>query len=117
MATPEEDKGRGYDSLYEEFDSPLQQQLRREAYGEDTGQHSSVTAGELQEIVSALNLSNDSRFLPRLRSCRPALLRGAVGRMSWLRRGRELACNSVARHVWLLLRALPPHLATYDESD
>jgi integrase len=42
MAVPVEPEGRGYDKLYEEFDSPLQQKLRREAYGEDIGHNSWV---------------------------------------------------------------------------
>jgi len=63
MAVPVEPEGRGYDKLYEEFDSPLGQQLRREAYGEDIGQHSWVTADELQEDISLLKLSRGSRIL------------------------------------------------------
>ena len=63
MAVPGESEGRDYDKLYEEFDSPLQQQLRREAYGEDIGQHSWVTSEELQEDIRRLELSRSSRFL------------------------------------------------------
>jgi SAM-dependent methyltransferase len=63
MAVPGEHEGWGYDKLYEEFDSPLCQQLRREAYGEDIGQHSWVTAEELQEDIPRLKLSRASRFL------------------------------------------------------
>ena len=63
MAVPGEHEGRVYDKLYEEFDSPLQQQLRREAYGEDIGHNSWVTADELQEDISLLKLSRASRFL------------------------------------------------------
>jgi SAM-dependent methyltransferase len=63
MAVPGQHEGRGYDKLYEEFDSPLWQQLRREAYGEDIGQHSWVTAEELQEDIPRLKLSRASRFL------------------------------------------------------
>lgn len=63
MAVPLEPGGRGYDNLYEEFDSPLGQQFRREAYGEDIGQHSWLTADELQEDISRLKLSRASRFL------------------------------------------------------
>jgi hypothetical protein len=36
-----------YDTAYEAFDSPLAQQMRAEAYGEDIGQHSWVTANDL----------------------------------------------------------------------
>jgi SAM-dependent methyltransferase len=63
MAIPADPHSRGYDNLYEEFDSPLKRQLRREAYGEDIGQHSWVTADELQEDISGLSLSRASRFL------------------------------------------------------
>ena len=47
-------KGLSYDDLYREFDSPLSKQLRREAYGTDLGQHSWVTAEELEEILARL---------------------------------------------------------------
>jgi len=63
MAIPVEPEGQGYDKLYEGFDSPLGQQLRHEAYGEDIGQHSWVTADELQEDISHLKLSHASHFL------------------------------------------------------
>src|SRR5204863_10033323 len=69
MAIPVEPEGRGYDKHYEEFDSPLWQQLRREAYGEDIGQHSWVTADELQEDISLLKLARASHFLDL--GCRP----------------------------------------------
>ena len=54
---------RGYDSSYKEFDSPLMRQLRADAYGEDIGQHSWVTADELRGDISRLALSPSSRFL------------------------------------------------------
>ena len=54
---------RGYDDFYRHFDSPLMQQIRREAYGEDIGQHSWVTAEELRADVSLLELSPSSRLL------------------------------------------------------
>lgn len=63
MAIPEDPRSPGYDNPYEEFDSPLKRQLRREAYGEDIGQHSWVTVDELHEDVSLLALSRESRFL------------------------------------------------------
>ncbi len=52
-----------YDALYAGFDSPLMQQLRREAYGEDIGQHSWVTADELRWDIERLALSASSRLL------------------------------------------------------
>jgi SAM-dependent methyltransferase len=53
----------GYESLYENFDSPLMRTLRREAYGEDIGQHSWVSADELRADMPRLNLSSSSRCL------------------------------------------------------
>lgn len=53
----------GYDALYEAFDSPLMQQLRHEAYGEDIGQHSWVTADELRSDIERLALTTSSRLL------------------------------------------------------
>jgi SAM-dependent methyltransferase len=52
-----------YDDLYKEFDSPLMQQMRRDAYGEDIGQHSWVTAAELREDLPGLELSPSSHLL------------------------------------------------------
>jgi SAM-dependent methyltransferase len=63
-------EGWGYDKLYEEFDSPLMQKLRRKAYGQDIGQHSWVTSEELQENIPRLKLSRASRLLDL--GCGPA---------------------------------------------
>jgi len=54
---------RGYESFYEAFDTPLMRRLREEAYGEDIGQHSWVTAAELAEDIPRLALSGASRLL------------------------------------------------------
>jgi SAM-dependent methyltransferase len=54
---------QGYDSVYREFDSPLMRRLRREAYGEDIGQHSWVGAEELRTDVHRLALCAESRLL------------------------------------------------------
>ena len=59
-----------YDKLYEHFDSPLMRQLRAEAYGQDIGQHSWVTAEELLANIPRLNLSPESRLLDL--GCGPA---------------------------------------------
>lgn len=53
----------GYDSFYRDFDSPLMRKIRREAYGEDIGQHSWVGAEELRSDIHRLELSPSSRFL------------------------------------------------------
>jgi len=62
MRTPL-DESQGYDDLYQDFDSPFQQQLRREAYGKDIGQHSWVTAEELEQDIKRLRISRESCFL------------------------------------------------------
>jgi SAM-dependent methyltransferase len=54
---------QGYDSLYREFDSPLMRRIRREAYGEDIGQHSWVGADELRADIVRLDLSPSSRLI------------------------------------------------------
>src|SRR5713226_6448423 len=63
MCAPAESEGRGYDDLYKDFDSDLMRKIRREAYGKDIGQHSWVSAEELEEHISRLKLSAGSRFL------------------------------------------------------
>ena len=51
-----------YDKLYKDFDAPLMQQLRHEAYGKDIGQHSWATADELAEDIPRLQLTRASRL-------------------------------------------------------
>ena len=63
MAAVTESSADGYESFYREFDSPLMRQLRREAYGEDIGQHSWVSADELRSDLRRLGLTASSRFL------------------------------------------------------
>ena len=53
----------GYDRLYADFDSDVMRRVRAEAYGEDVGQHSWVTAKELDGAVDALALTPSSRLL------------------------------------------------------
>ena len=53
----------GYEAFYRDFDTPLMRQLRREAYGEDIGQHSWVCAAELRGDIRRLALTPSSRFL------------------------------------------------------
>ena len=52
-----------YESFYRDFDSPLMRQVRQEAYGEDIGQHSWVTADQLRADVDRLRLSRSSRLV------------------------------------------------------
>ena len=63
MSGPPDWGASGYESLYAGFDSPLQRQLRREAYGEDIGQHSWVRSEELRRDAGRLALSARSRLL------------------------------------------------------
>src|SRR5690349_13871297 len=63
MSDPNSSTRQGYDPSYGQFDSPLMRQLRLEAYGEDIGQHSWVTADELRKDMARLRLSEASRVL------------------------------------------------------
>jgi SAM-dependent methyltransferase len=60
---PHDSTDRSYDTVYEAFDSPLAQQMRAEAYGEDIGQHSWVTADDLRADVAMMNLSPAMQIL------------------------------------------------------
>lgn len=63
MTASKPSSATGYDRLYAAFDSPLNRRLRKEAYGEDIGQHSWVTAAELRSDLARLSLSGASRLL------------------------------------------------------
>ena len=63
MHTHRESPADGYESFYREFDSPIMRLLRREAYGEDIGQHSWVGGDELRADIRRLRLSPSSRFI------------------------------------------------------
>jgi SAM-dependent methyltransferase len=52
-----------YESFYRDFDSPAMREFRRDAYGEDIGQHSWVSAEELRGDIPRLGLSKTSRIL------------------------------------------------------
>lgn len=52
-----------YESFYREFNSPLMRQIRREAYGEDIGQHSWIGSDELRQDAKRLKLGATSRLL------------------------------------------------------
>jgi cyclopropane fatty-acyl-phospholipid synthase-like methyltransferase len=52
-----------YEAFYRQFDSPLMRAIRKEAYGEDIGQNSWVSAAELREDVRRLRLTRSSRLL------------------------------------------------------
>lgn len=63
MDGAKEERADGYEAFYREFDSPLMRRIRREAYGEDIGQHSWVSAGEVREDIDRLKLSPSSRLI------------------------------------------------------
>ena len=63
MTEPAAETNEGYDQPYADFYSPLKRQLREEAYGEDIGQHSWVTAAELRGDVERLGLLPSSVVL------------------------------------------------------
>ena len=54
---------KNYESLYEDFESPLMRELRREAYGEDIGQHSWVTAADLRSDTARLGIPVGGQLL------------------------------------------------------
>jgi hypothetical protein len=57
MCAQDEFDDRSYDAVYKAFDSPPMQRVRLEAYGKDIGQHSWVTAEELEEDIPRLKLT------------------------------------------------------------
>jgi SAM-dependent methyltransferase len=63
MPTRSEPIADAYESFYREFDSPLMRRVRLEAYGEDIGQNSWVSAGELRADAVRLRLTPSSRLL------------------------------------------------------
>jgi SAM-dependent methyltransferase len=81
MAGERDSDRPSYDALYRGFDSPVMRRIREEAYGEDIGQHSWVTASELRADIGRLNLSPAGRLLDL--GCGPcgplAFIVGAVG--------------------------------------
>ena len=95
MATGEKREHPGYDGLYRDFDSPLMQKVRAEAYGKDIGQHSWVTAEELEQHVARLNLSPASRLLDL--GCGPGgLLAFVVERVRCHGIGLDLSAEAIA---------------------
>ena len=63
MDHPADNATKNYDSLYEEFESSVMREVRREAYGEDIGQHSWVSAADLRRDVVRLNIPIGGRLL------------------------------------------------------
>ena len=63
MTPPAKSNEPGYEQPYANFEAPLMRQLRKEAYGEDIGQHSWVTAAELRSDIVRLALGPSSHVL------------------------------------------------------
>jgi ubiquinone/menaquinone biosynthesis C-methylase UbiE len=58
------DAGRGqYDANYGNFQTQLYEQIRREAFGEDIGQNSWLTADEQDKFLTTLDLSSGKNLL------------------------------------------------------
>ena len=55
--------GGHYDSNYGNFESDLYSAIRREAFGEDIGQNSWLTADEQERFIQQLGLSTDKKLL------------------------------------------------------
>lgn len=62
MANEDENKTK-YEGFYRDFDLQVMRQMRIEAYGEDLGQHSWVSADELRRDIQLLRLSSSSFLL------------------------------------------------------
>lgn len=54
---------KNYDALYQRFDAEIMRQVRREAYGEDIGQHSWVLAEDLEHDLARLRLTDSACLL------------------------------------------------------
>src|SRR4029077_2836597 len=54
---------KNYDALYKQFESEIMRQVRREAYGEDIGQHSWVLAEDLEHDLARLRLTDSACLL------------------------------------------------------
>ena len=63
MSPDQDARAEGYEAIFEQFDSALMRRIRREAYGEDIGQHSWVTADEVRADVERLALTESSRLI------------------------------------------------------
>ena len=57
------DGPKNYDAPYQNFESEIMRQVRREAYGEDIGQHSWVLAEDLEHDLARLRLTDSACLL------------------------------------------------------
>lgn len=94
MPLPPESRADGYEAFYRDFDTPLMRQVRREAYGEDIGQHSWVSVEELRTDIQRLAVTPASRFLDL--GCGPGgPLAFVVANAGCLGTGIELSLSAV----------------------
>jgi SAM-dependent methyltransferase len=116
VSAPADSERQGYDSLYKEFDSPLMRQLRLEAYGEDIGQHSWVTAGELRKDIPRLELSRSSHFLDL--GCGPCgPLTFVLGSVACQGTGTDLSASALAAGRARVASLGLDHLVTLREAN
>jgi len=86
---------QSYDAIYQHFESPLMQKVRHEAYGRDIGQHSWVTAEELEVDIPRLRLMGASRFLDLgCGPCGPLLF--TVGQVRCRASGVDVSPSAIA---------------------
>src|SRR5262249_34234592 len=116
MGSPPEFDNRSYDPVYEEFESPAMQKVRQEAYGKDIGQHSWVTAEELEEDIPRLRLTRASRFLDL--GCGPAgPLVFIAGRVGCHASGADLSPKAIAAGLARVAAHGLKNLVTLHEAD
>jgi len=63
MSAARDTGSQSYDDFYQRFDTPVMRRIRREAYGEDIGQHSWLTADELRSDIARLGLTPTARLV------------------------------------------------------
>ena len=105
-----------YDTNYGNFETELYSEIRREAFGEDIGQNSWLTAGELDAFVGWLNLCTGKRVLDvACGSGGPALRMAASTGCSVVGIDVHEQAISTARHI--ASRQLPGEQAEFHLMD
>ena len=109
-------EGRSYDDFYREFNSPMSKRLRQEAYGTDIGQHSWVTAEELEANISRLKLTDSSRLLDL--GCGPGgPLTFLLSRVGCHGSGMDVSAQAIAAGRARAASLRIEELVTYHETD
>jgi SAM-dependent methyltransferase len=105
-----------YESLFANFDSPLMRRVRSEAYGEDIGQHSWVTARELRADLGRLALAASHRLLDL--GCGPCgPLTFAVRAIGCRATGLDASEAAIVRGRERIASLGLEHLATVQQAD